>query len=96
MGIFTGLMALGALISLIPGLPVIRVLILIQVVNCLLLPFVLFSILRLVNNRRLMGDMTNGPLYNAVARIATLLVTALSIVLLVTTVLGWFGLGPST
>jgi Mn2+/Fe2+ NRAMP family transporter len=91
MGIFTGLMAIGALVSLIPGLPVIQALVLLQAIDCLLLPFVLFSILRLVNSRKLMGDLVNGPVYNAVARTATLVVTVLSLALLVMTVLSWFG-----
>jgi Mn2+/Fe2+ NRAMP family transporter len=94
MGIFTGLIVLGALISLLP-LPVISVLIITQVVDALLLPFVLFSILRLANNRKLMGDMVNGPVNNAIARVAAIVVTLLSIALLLFTVLGWFGLGPN-
>lgn len=93
MGIFTGLIALGALISLLP-LPTISVLIVTQVVDALLLPFVLFSILRLANDRKLMGDLVNGPVYNVIARTATVVVTLLSIALLLVTVLGWFGLGP--
>jgi Mn2+/Fe2+ NRAMP family transporter len=93
MGIFTGLIALGALISLLP-LPTISVLIVTQVIDALLLPFVLFSILRLANDRKLMGDLVNGPIYNAIARVATVVVTLLSIALLGITVLGWFGLGP--
>lgn len=95
-GIFTGLMVVGTLVSLIPGLPIIQVLLLTQVVDCLLLPFVLFSILRLANNRKLMGDMVNGPVYNTVARIAAVVVTVLSIALLVMTLLGIFGLGPTS
>lgn len=93
MGIFTGLIALGALISLLP-LPVISVLIITQVVDALLLPFVLFSILRLATNRKLMGDMVNGPVNTFIARIATGVVTLLSLALLLITVLSWFGLGP--
>jgi Mn2+/Fe2+ NRAMP family transporter len=59
----------------------------------MLLPVILFSILRLVNSPRLMGDMVNGPVYNVIARATTAVVTVLSVVLLVSTVLGWFGLG---
>lgn len=91
MGIFTGLIILGVLVTLIPGLPIIRALIIVQVVNGLLLPVVLFTIIRLVNNRDLMGDMVNGRVYNAIAWVTTVLITLLSLTLLVTTVLGWFG-----
>jgi Mn2+/Fe2+ NRAMP family transporter len=94
MGLFTGLIALGVLIALIiPRGTVIQVLIFVQVIDCLLLPFVLFSILRLVNDRTLMGNMVNGPVYNAVARTVAALVTALSLALLVTTLLPTVGLG---
>jgi Mn2+/Fe2+ NRAMP family transporter len=94
MGIFTGLMAIGAFIAAFIPLPVIKVLVFIQVIDCLLLPFVLFTILRLANNRKLMGTMANGPIYNVVARTAAVVVTVLSLFLVGTTVLGLFGLGP--
>jgi Mn2+/Fe2+ NRAMP family transporter len=91
MGMFTGLIVLGVIVSLIPGLPLFQVLIFIQVVNCLLLPVVVFAILRLVNSRRLMGDMVNGPVYNTVAWITAMAVSGLSLLLLASTVLPWFG-----
>lgn len=91
MGLFTGLIVVGVLVSLIPGLPVISALIVVQVINGLLLPVILFSLLRLINNRELMGDMVNGPIYNVIAWATAILVTVLSLALLATTVLGWFG-----
>src|SRR6185295_1117124 len=51
LGIFTFLVALGALIGMMPGLPLIRVLLVTQVINGMLLPVVLIVVLRLVNNR---------------------------------------------
>ncbi|HEV2846523.1 MAG TPA: Nramp family divalent metal transporter, partial [Thermoanaerobaculia bacterium] len=50
MGTFTGLILLGAGIALIPGLPLIDVLVGVYVLNGLLLPIELFAILRLVND----------------------------------------------
>jgi len=79
MGIFTGLIVIGTIIALIPGLPIIQSLLVVQVIDALLLPFILFSILRLVNNRRLMGNMVNGPIYNAIARLTAFVVTGLSL-----------------
>jgi Mn2+/Fe2+ NRAMP family transporter len=58
-GLFTGLIALGVLIALIPGLPIIAILINLQVLDALLLPILLVFIVRLVNNHRLMGRYTN-------------------------------------
>ena len=91
MGLFTGLIVLGVLVALIPGLPVIQVLVAVQAVDCVLLPVVLFAILRLVNMPRLMGDMTNGRTYNIIAWVTAVVVTVLSLVLLATTVLQFFG-----
>src|SRR5215216_5363261 len=67
MGLFTGLVALGAVLALIPSLPLFQVLVGVYVLNGVLLPIELFAILALVNNRELMGEHVNGPLYNALA-----------------------------
>ena len=56
LGVFTFLIAVGAAIAVIPGLPLIRVLLVTQVINGLLLPIILFAILKLVNDRELMGN----------------------------------------
>ncbi|HEV8134443.1 MAG TPA: Nramp family divalent metal transporter [Pyrinomonadaceae bacterium] len=85
LGTFTFLVAVGAAIAVIPNLPLIRVLLVTQVINGLLLPFVLFAILRLVNNKELMGSRVNGPLYNVAAWLTAIIVTALSILYLLTT-----------
>jgi len=85
LGTFTFLVAVGASIAVIPNLPLIRVLLVTQVINGLLLPFVLFAILRLVNNKELMGARVNGPLYNVAAWLTTIIVTALSLLYLLTT-----------
>ena len=79
LGVFTFLVAVGAAIAVIPGLPLIRVLLVTQVINGLLLPIILFAILRLVNDRELMGAHVNGPLYNLGAWLTAIIVTALSL-----------------
>jgi Mn2+/Fe2+ NRAMP family transporter len=92
MGLFTGLIVLGALVALIPGLPLIQVLIGVYVLNGLLLPVELFAILRLVNDRELMGPHVNSPLHNLLAWGIAIVVGLLSLALIVLTVLGWFGI----
>ena len=84
LGVFTFLVAIGACIAVIPDLPLIRVLLVTQVVNGLLLPIILFAILRLVNNRELMGEHVNGPIYNAAAWTTATVVTCLSLLLILT------------
>jgi NRAMP (natural resistance-associated macrophage protein)-like metal ion transporter len=87
-GTFTFLVAVGAAIAVIPGLPLIRVLLVTQVINGLLLPVVLFAVLRLVNSRDLMGSQVNGPIYNAAAWLTAIGVTSLSLIYIVMTLLG--------
>lgn len=84
-GIFTFLVAVGAAIAVIPNLPLIQVLLVTQVINGLLLPVILFAILRLINNAELMGNHVNRPLYNIGAWLTAVIVTALSLLLVLVT-----------
>jgi NRAMP (natural resistance-associated macrophage protein)-like metal ion transporter len=86
LGIFTFLVAVGAAIAVIPNLPLIRVLLVTQVINGLLLPVVLFAVLRLVNSRDLMGSYVNGPLYNIAAWLTAIVATCLSLLYIMVTV----------
>jgi Mn2+/Fe2+ NRAMP family transporter len=90
MGILTGLIGIGALIALIPGLPLISVLVGVYVLNGLLLPVELFAILRLINEPELMGEHVNGPIYNALAWTIAIVVSVLSLTLIVMQVVEWF------
>lgn len=85
LGIFTFLVAVGAGIAVIPDLPMIKVLLVTQVINGLLLPVILFGVLRLVNDRELMGTYVNGPFYNIASWLTAILVTSLSLLLIVVT-----------
>jgi Mn2+/Fe2+ NRAMP family transporter len=85
LGTFTFLVAVGAAIAIVPNLPLIRVLLVTQVINGLLLPIVLFAVLRLVNNREVMGRYVNGPIYNAAAWLTAILVTILSLLYILIT-----------
>lgn len=85
-GVFTFLIAVGAAIAVIPGLPLIRVLLVTQVINGLLLPIILFAILKLVNDRDLMGAYVNGPAYNAGAWLTTIIVALLSLTFIFVTI----------
>ena len=85
-GVFTFLVAVGAAIAVIPNLPLIRVLLVTQVINGLLLPIILFAILRLVNDRDLMGSHVNGPLYNIGAWLTAITVTVLSLLFILVTI----------
>jgi Mn2+/Fe2+ NRAMP family transporter len=87
-GIFTFLIAVGALIAIIPGLPLMRVLVVTQFINGLLLPVMLVAILRLAGDRKLMGEYANGAVYNVLAWLTVLIVSALSLLLVAKTLFG--------
>ena len=86
LGIFTFLVALGGLIAMMPGVPLIRVLLVTQVINGVLLPVILIAVLRLVNDRELMGRRVNGPWYNLAAWATAIVVSASSLLLIGVTI----------
>ena len=88
-GLYTGLIIVGAIVALIPGLPLIDLLLIVQVINGLLLPFVLISILRLINRRTIMGNAVNSPVYNVVAWATTILITGFALTMVGSQVAGW-------
>ena len=63
-GLFSGMIFVGAALSLIPNLPVIGWLVTVSVLNGVLLPIMLVFILRLINDERLMGGLKNTRVYN--------------------------------
>ena len=65
--IYTALIAVGAAIILLPIKSLVQTMLASQTLNGVLLPFVLIVMLRLVNDRRLMGRFVNGRLANAVS-----------------------------
>jgi len=87
-GVITVLIAIGTLVAIIPGLPVIALLVGVQVVNGFLLPVTLFFVWRLASNRELMGDYANGRIFNILAAATVLGTSALSLLLLGVTFLG--------
>jgi Mn2+/Fe2+ NRAMP family transporter len=83
-GIFTFLIVVGGVVAMIPGLPLFDVLLVTQVINGLLLPVMLVSILRLASDRELMGAHANGRVYNAASWLTVLVVSALSLLFIAT------------
>lgn len=81
--LYTGLLILGAAIVLAPRLPLIRIAVLSQVLNGVLLPFVLVFMLLLVNNTELMGKHKNSRIYNVVAWGLTAIIIGLTSVMLI-------------
>ncbi len=84
MWLYTGLIVVGALIILIPNAPLVPIMLLSQVVNGIMLPFVLIFMLILINDKDLMGDYTNSRTFNVIAWATILIMVALTLVLVVT------------
>jgi NRAMP (natural resistance-associated macrophage protein)-like metal ion transporter len=81
--LYTALIVLGAGMLLIPRFPLFRFMVLSQVVNGVLLPFVLVFMLLLVNDKELMGEHVNSRWYNVVSWATAGSMIALSIALLI-------------
>ena len=79
--LYTLLIVCGAGIVLIPGFPIVRMILLSQVLNGILLPVVLVFVVKLANRRDLMHERTNGPLFNAAAYASIAAMTALALAL---------------
>ncbi len=87
-GILAFIIGFSALFVLIPGLPLITVMFLAQVLNGILLPFILVFVMLLARDRRVMGDLANGRIINAIGWIVTVLLIVLSLVLVVASLAG--------
>jgi NRAMP (natural resistance-associated macrophage protein)-like metal ion transporter len=95
--LYTVLIVLGAGLILIPGAPLLRILVLSQVANGIWLPIVLIFIVLLVNRRDLMGEHTNSRAFNTVAWATSVAMIVLTIVLAYTTLFhpgGSLGISP--
>jgi NRAMP (natural resistance-associated macrophage protein)-like metal ion transporter len=81
--LYTGILILSAMIILIPGAPLILISIWSQVINGILLPVVLVSMIILINNRKIMGNYVNKPIQNLIGWSAVVIMTGLSLTLVV-------------
>ena len=77
--LYTLLIVAGGAVLLIPGLPLVKIAVLSQVVNGVVLPFVLIFMLLLINKKELMGAYVNSRLFNAVAWVTTVVMIGLSL-----------------
>ncbi|HEY2536675.1 MAG TPA: Nramp family divalent metal transporter [Solirubrobacteraceae bacterium] len=88
-GIITAMIAISTVVAIIPGVPVISLLVGVQVVNGLLLPINLFFIWRLSRSASVMGKMRSGRLLGAASGITVVVTSTLSVILVIATVGGF-------
>jgi len=86
--LYTGLIVLGALaVILLNESKQVPIILLSQVVNGILLPFVLIFMLRLVNRKDLMGNYRNNRTFNIIAWATCIVMIALTLVWVITSFL---------
>jgi NRAMP (natural resistance-associated macrophage protein)-like metal ion transporter len=86
--LFTGLVVAGTIVGMWPGLPIINLLVGIAALNGVLLPILLVFMMRLVNNRELMGEHANRGVANAIGWLTVVGVSVLDLIFLGSMLLG--------
>jgi NRAMP (natural resistance-associated macrophage protein)-like metal ion transporter len=84
-GLLTFFVFVPAAVAVIPHLPLVKVMLFSQDVNGILLPIILVYVLKIINDRSVMGDYVNGPIYNTVAWAFSVGLILLTVVLVVST-----------
>ncbi len=82
LGIFTALIVLGMIVALIPNIPQIKLLLVTQSINGILLPVLLIAIVSLSSNREIMGEYANSLIFKVFAWFITIMVSSLSLMLI--------------
>ncbi len=79
--LYTLLVVLGAGVILWPNFPLVKMILASQVLNGVLLPFVLIYMVLLINKKGLMKEWTNSAAYNAVAWVSVAIMIGLTLAL---------------
>jgi NRAMP (natural resistance-associated macrophage protein)-like metal ion transporter len=87
LGFYTAFIVIGAGVIMIPDVPLIKIMFFSQTINGILLPFVLLIMLKLVNDKELMGEYVNSRRMNIITWITVAILIFLTAVLVVTSFL---------
>jgi len=79
--LFTIIIAISAGLILVPNAPLMTIMFISQVVNGAVLPFVLIFMLKLINDKNLMGTYTNGPSFNIIAWLTVVIMISLTFIM---------------
>lgn len=80
-GLYTGIIILGGLFILLPGISLIKIILVTQQVAGILSPIILTFMIILINDKRIMGKYVNGRTQNIVAWATVVFIITLSVVL---------------
>lgn len=84
LGFYTAFIVIGAGMILVPTMPLIKIMFLSQTINGILLPFVLVIMLRLVNDKELMGEYVNSKRMNIITWFTVSILILLTVMLVLT------------
>jgi Mn2+/Fe2+ NRAMP family transporter len=85
--LYTAIIVLSAGMILMPGVPLLKIILTSQVLNGLLLPVVLVFMALLIRRKELMGEHVNGPVYDVVTWGTTIALVGLALAMAVTSFL---------
>ena len=86
--LYTAILVISSIIIMIPNAPLIKITLWSQVLNGMLLPVVLVCMIMLVNNKKIMGEYVNKPIYNLIGWITVAVLVALSTLLIIMPIIG--------
>lgn len=89
MWLYTAMIVLGGATILIPRIPLISIMFMSQVLNGILLPFVLIFMLVLINRKKIMGTFVNRLWYNLIAGAAVFFLVMITFYMLIETIRTW-------
>jgi Mn2+/Fe2+ NRAMP family transporter len=84
--IYTGLIVMGGLVVLLPIKSLVQAMMASQTLNGVLLPIILIVMLRLINDKRLMGRFVNGKIMNLVNWIVVGAIILLTVILVLVSI----------
>lgn len=87
-GIILASIAIPAALVLIPGIDLIKIMIWSQDINGILLPFILIFVMKIINNKEIMGEYTNKPIGNIIAWITIVGIIGATVVLVAASLFG--------
>jgi Mn2+/Fe2+ NRAMP family transporter len=81
--LYTALIIIGSCIVLFSSQLLVHIMLIAQVINGILVPVILIYMLKLTNNRRLMGEYVNSAIYNTIAWVTVIFTIALTVLMFV-------------
>ncbi|AEE15325.1 natural resistance-associated macrophage protein [Thermodesulfobium narugense DSM 14796] len=82
----TFLIMVGAIAILMPNAPLVPIMFWSQVINGVILPFVLLYMLKIINNKDIMGEYTNSKTFNIIAWLTTIILIILTLLMVITSI----------